>query len=150
MQATKLLRICSGLGEKMAVWQVTISLVKKEGVFSYSMSELWNSISELIEYFPEEKSWCDSIRQFGKLDSTCIEIDTECEEITLRIDLRSITQGQLDAIIGFSNSNELKISYEEQIYEPTLGNFVQIIKASNAFRFLNNPKGFLRSIRNKQ
>jgi len=130
----------------MAIWQVSVFLVKKEKIYSCSEINLWNMLDELIKIFPEEKSWCDSIRQFGKLDSTCMEIDVEDEEILLRIDLRNITKEQLEIIMRFADSNGLKIKYENKVEEPTLSNFVNIFKASDAHRFLDNPEGYLKAI----
>lgn len=130
----------------MAIWQVSVFLVKKEKKYNSSGINLWNTLDELIEIFPEEKSWCDSIRQFGRLDSTCMEIDIEDEEILLRIDLRNITKEQLEIIIRFADSNGLKIKHENKVEEPTFRNLINIFKTSDAYRFLNNPERYLKSI----
>ena len=130
----------------MAIWQVSVFLVKKEKKNNSLGIELWNEIDKLNETFPEEKSWCDSIKQFGKLDSTCMEIDTEDEEILLRIDLRNITKEQLEIIIQFAKSNDLKIRHENKIEELSISNLINIFKTSDAYRFLNNPERYLESI----
>lgn len=127
----------------MAIWQVSIVLIKTEKSFSGMENNQWNSLDELIAYFPEEKSWCSSTRQFGKLDSTCLEIDLETEEILLRIDLKSITRDQLETIIRFTDSNELKIKYKNKIENPTFDIFISILKESAAYRFINDPEIFL-------
>ena len=130
----------------MAIWQVSMLLIKKENIPSCLGENLWNSLNELIAFFPEEKSWCKSIRQFGKLDSTCMEIDLEEEEILLRIDLRNITQKQLEVIIRFADANELKIKYKNRVEDPTLSNFIDIFKLSDARRFINDPEGYLMQL----
>jgi len=75
-----------------------------------------------------------------------MEIDIEDEEILLRIDLRNITKEQLEIIIRFADSNGLKIKYENKVEEPTLRNLINIFKTSDAYRFLNNPERYLKSI----
>lgn len=130
----------------MAIWQVSVFLVKKEKKNNSMGIELWNVLDKLNETFPEEKSWCDSIRQFGKLDSTCMEIDIEDAEILLRIDLRNITKEQLEIIIQFAKSNDLKIRHENKIKEPSISNLIDIFKTSDAYRFLNDPERYLESI----
>ena len=130
----------------MAIWQVSIILVRKEKTEKYLDANLWKIPEELMKFFPEEKSWSHSIRQYGDLDSTCIEIYTEDDEISLRIDLTNITKEQLDVIIEFAVSNDLKIKNENQIIEPTISNFISIMKDSNAYRFINNPEGYLKTI----
>ena len=130
----------------MAIWQVSVFLVKKEKKNNSLGIELWNEIDKLNETFPEEKSWCDSIKQFGKLDSTCMEIDTEDEEILLRVDLRNITKEQLEIIIQFAKSNDLKIRHENKIEELSISNLINIFKTSDAYRFLNNPERYIESI----
>ncbi len=130
----------------MAIWQVSIILVRNEKTKKYLDANLWKISEELMKFFPEEKSWSDSIRQYGDIDSTCIEIYAESDEISLRIDLTNISKEQLDVIIEFAVSNDLKIKNENQIIEPTISNFISIMKDSNAYRFINNPEGYLKTI----
>ena len=131
-------------GEKMAIWQVSIILVRKEKTKKYLDANLWIIPEEFMKFFPEEKSWSHSIRQYGDLDSTCIEIYAEDDELSLRIDLRNITKEQLEIINKFAVSNELKIKYKSEVIEPTLSNFINIIKESNAYQFMVNPKEYLK------
>lgn len=133
-------------GENMAIWQVPILLTRKENTENYLDNNLCNFLDELQNFFPEEKSWCHSIIQYGKLDSTCIEIDIEDDVIIVRIDLRNITKEQLEIIIKFAVSNELKIKYKSEAMEPNISNFIKILKTSDAYRFLDNPEKYLKSI----
>lgn len=127
----------------MAIWQVSISLIKTDDFSGYKGREQLNGLNELSVCFPEEKSWCKSIIQFGKLDSTCIEIYIGENVISLRVDLRSVTQQQLETIIRFAISNELKIKYQNITKEPSFVNFIEIFISSDAYRFVNNPTAFL-------
>ena len=130
----------------MAIWQATFELIKEKNILDCSKKEIWKIVNELIVFLPEEKSWCDSIRQFGKLDSTCIQMDFENGEIFLRIDLRNITKKQLDMLVNFAESNALKIKHENTIEEPTIRNFVEILKSTEAYRFVRNPQVYLEAI----
>ena len=57
----------------MAIWQVAISLINKKGTLNFLTENFRNSLNELELFLPEEKSWCKSIKQYGKLDSTFME-----------------------------------------------------------------------------
>ena len=88
----------------MAIWQVPIFLVKEETMLKCSEKYFVESLEKIKKILPEEKSWSESIKQFGNIDSTCLELfydDLGEDEIKLRLDLRSITKEHLDAIIEF-------------------------------------------------
>jgi len=137
----------------MAIWQVSFLLVKRNGVLRCSDQNLLNSLEKLNAVFPEEKSWCENARQFGALESTCIQIfvsdNEEDDEINLRIDLRNITKVQIQNICDFVNENELQIEYENKLYEATMNNFVEILSRSDVYRFVRNPFGFFEEISEK-
>lgn len=129
----------------MAIWQVPIYLIKKSGILNCSDKQFLKSLDTIREIFPEEKSWCKSIKQFGSIDSTCLEIiydDLEEDEIRLRLDLRNITKEHLKILLKFINKNEFKLHYEDEVYEATMTNFKEIIENSIAYKFVCNPKGF--------
>lgn len=111
-----------------------------------------NSLHELSVSFPEEKSWCLSMKQFGKIDSTCLEIsfndDFVVEEILLRIDLRCISEFELQKICDFAHANFLKVEFQGSLCDATIKNFMNILKKSNASRFIRNPEGYFREISN--
>ena len=132
----------------MAIWQVPIFLVKKENMLKCSEKHFVESLDKIKKILLEEKSWSKSIKQFGSIDSTCLEISYNDEdEIILRLDLRSITKEHLETIIEFANENELDLSYENELYEATLTRFKEIIEKSVAYRFVNNPGGFLGDLK---
>lgn len=136
----------------MAIWQVAFSLVNEEMNFKYFEPKFLSSVEKLKETFPEEKSWSESIKQFGSLDSTCIEIgfldDVVVDNISLRIDLRNISQHQLQALCDFAKYTDLFLQYEDKLYDATIDNFISIFKKSNAYKFLTNPIKYLKQIPN--
>lgn len=130
----------------MAIWQVPINITGNEN----GLTNTLNYPAELFNVLPEENSWCKSIRQFGHLDSTCLEIDADENDILLRLDLRSVTKDQLKVIIEFVCVNEMKFKYKTETYDPSLDNLIFIIKESDSYRFLNDPNGFLETLNNEQ
>lgn len=131
----------------MAIWQVPISLISQKST-KKSKTVFFNSINALSEVLPEEKSWCTSIKQYGNIDSTCLEIyfGNSVPEVELRIDLRSITKEELSAIIDFANKNSYKAKYSDEILEPTLENFIKILSESDANQFVSNPHKYLKEL----
>ena len=130
----------------MAIWQVTMALTKEDESLCYQEKNFLDSLNDLNMFFPEKNSWCESIRQFGDLDSTCMEIDYKQVELSLRIDLRNITKEQLEAIIKFAISNGLKVKYNNMVVSPSFESFVNIIKSSNAYKFINDPNKYLETL----
>ena len=57
----------------MAIWQVNLNFkIQKE--LNFFDTDFNNSLHALSNVLPETTSWSDSIKQYGLLDSTCIEI----------------------------------------------------------------------------
>lgn len=128
----------------MAIWQVPFYFVWDED--QHLEVDTLKALNELAAAFPEEKHWCAKVRQFGKLDSTCLEFCFVDGWVSLRIDLRSITKKELELLVRFAKVNDLKVEYENEIYESTFDNFVAIFKESDSYRFLNNPNDYLDSL----
>ena len=131
----------------MAIWQVALNLVKKDDYIDFSSPTFESSLKIIDDIFPATKSWCKTIMQYGSLDSTCLEIDTDDNEaISLRVDLRSISKDQLQTLCSFAKENDLFIKYNDTIYECSFDIFLSIFKESNANRFLLDPEAFLNEI----
>lgn len=133
----------------MAIWQVHLYLINPNGKIHLSSNTFIDSLKKFEKEFPEEKSWCESIKQYGSLDSTCMEIyfdENSADEISLRIDVRSITEYQLQVIIKFNESNGFIIRHDDMFYDSSINNLVAIIKGSKAVRFIMNPQGFLEKL----
>lgn len=128
----------------MAIWQVALYLTSKKHI-DISNPAFESSLKKLEMFFTETKSWCKNIKQYGELDSTCIEIDIDsCDDISVRIDLRSISKNQLTAILDFALDNDLCIKYNDNIYETCMESFVSIFRESDANKFLLCPEKFLK------
>ena len=119
----------------MAIWQLAIRLKcgkKKAESLDFR---------RFAELFPEEKSWCSGARQFGSIESTCLELFAG-EEPRLRLDLRSLTREQLNGIVAFATENGLKLKQKGKLYEPSYESFTTLIKVSDAYRFVSSPEKF--------
>ena len=148
----------------MAIWQVDFMIVKKE-VSEENISEninkiiVWKnsevkkqSIDNISSTLLYEKSWCDEIEQYGKIDGTCIKIlhiDDSTVEISCRLDLREITIDVIKVIIEFIKINEGVILVDNMFYNPTTDNMKYIIEASSAYKFCKNPYKFLDGLTNR-
>ena len=131
----------------MAIWQVALHYVKNGDNIDYSSSAFLSSFKKIEEFFPETKSWSKTIKQYGELDSTCIEMDIdESDEISIRIDLRSISKEQLQALVDFAVANGLLIKYNDLLYEPSMDIFTTLFRESNANKFILNPENFFEEL----
>ena len=132
----------------MAIWQVPIRFA-----FAQGGEVLWAKLAgtaELSAILPEEKSWSQKIKQYGRLDSTCLEFYCDegvVEEISARLDLRSITKQQVEGICAFAAANGLEILCEGKTYAPCRESFRMIVEDSDAHRFLADPEGFLSALK---
>jgi hypothetical protein len=144
----------------MALWQLEIMMVPREKVRidtdidNIDISNLWmgykiksESIDELENTLKRTKSWSEDIIQLGELSANVIEIfysQKNIEDITCRLDLRSIDVKILDVMLRFVDVNNLAIIVEKKVYlEPSRETLLEIIRESNAYKFIKNPQGFL-------
>ena len=135
----------------MAIWQVAFHFIFEKTLRFYD-PVFQDSLLEFQQEFPEESSWSNTIRQYGKLDSTCMEIDVDSHgeviSICSRINLSCISKQQLELICHFAENNEFLIEYNDTLYEPTFANFLEICKMSPAYRFLKDPVKYLEGMNN--
>jgi hypothetical protein len=133
-------------GANMAIWQVSISLISDPKI-NYHDDVFVNALAVFSRTFPQVKSWSERNLQFGNLDSTCLEIFKTDEEIyddiSLRIDLRTLNMLELNEIYRFVQINGFELKCDRMVYKPTMKNLLYIIKNSNAYRFAKNPLNFL-------
>lgn len=134
----------------MAIWQVNLNFkIQKE--LDFFNTDFNNSIQALSNVLPETTSWSDSIKQYGLLDSTCIEIlldkNNHVEEITLRLDLINFSLYELECLCEFAIYNNFLMEYENELYTVNKNNFIKIIQKSDALKFLENPQEFLNSLK---
>ena len=134
----------------MATWQMYLSLERrcKEKLLSNTVFN--QTVKEICAHFPEEKSWCKHIRQYGRIDSTCIEISSYdgifIDEITVRIDLRECTLPQIKCICTFATSNNLVFAQDNVIYDATVDTLLLLARNSSAYKFVEDPQKFLEQI----
>ena len=99
----------------MSIWQFHFQLIPiREEYFSPSILSDCNSTEILSKEFPREKSWSENWCLFGNIDETCVKIyrkNSVIEDISVRIDMRSITKSQLSCIIEFATVNQLQMLY---------------------------------------
>ena len=108
------------------------------------------SLEKISEFFQPTKSWSDNIRQYGNLDETCIELLYENDiliEISVRLDLRKLSQEIFSAVIDFVRVNKaLILTQQGVILRPSEEDVIIEMKKSDAFSFINNPQDFLYSL----
>ena len=107
------------------------------------------STSILTSELPATVSWNEEDKLFGDLDATCVEIvfyHSAIDEISVRLDIRSLFQKQLNAIIEFARFNNLQILYNEKTIPATADNVCTMIRQCDALRFLKNPQQFLKEL----
>ena len=135
----------------MAIWQVSFVFVHKNGKIDYNEKHLLGTLEAIETILPQRKSWHKSIKQYGDLDSTCLEFflnnEDVIEEVALRIDIRCITHDQLSLICCFARENNFLIKYGEDLFDPTVEKFIDIIKFSDAKRYIDDPMKFLKELK---
>ena len=134
----------------MAIWQLHFQLIPINGK-EYDQNILLSdaSTSILTAELPATASWNEEDKLFGDLDTTCVEIafyHSVIDEISVRLDIRSLSQKQLNAIIEFARFNNLQILYNEKTISATADNVCTMIRQCDALRFLKNPQQFLKEL----
>ena len=136
----------------MAIWQVDFYFVfNNTSDIPYAVLAE-DSFIKLLSVFPIGKSWNKDLIVYGELESTCLCVwkDSNNVEISCRLDVSSIKLQEINAIINFADTNGLMLFCNEQTISPTLDNIRKIIVDSSAYRFVKNPESFLNEINNKQ
>lgn len=134
----------------MALWQVEFYAIDKERTLENDIDDilLWKKnlspiLAENVSFLPRENSWDNTIVQFGRNDETCIEIikdsNNMIQEISIRLDLRTISLELIEHIVDYLNELDCNIYYDGRIYTISKKTLKSIIVASNAYRFCKNP-----------
>jgi len=134
----------------MAIWQLSFQLIPIDGSHYDEHTLLSNkSTAILSEELPPNVGWCTEDKVFGCLDTTCVEIcfiDSAIDEISVRLDISSLRTKQINSIVNFAIANHLQILYNEKKLSVSMENICSIIRDSDAFHYLNNPKQFLTQL----
>lgn len=132
----------------MAIYQCEFRLTDKNG--DVPSKELF--YGKLQAVLAQSRSWCLENLIYGSLDKTCVEVfyfDNKVDEITVKIDISTITKKQIDAIIDFINDNELCIKDGNKLIVANYLSIIDLIKNSAAMKFLNSPIEFLEECSKK-
>lgn len=154
----------------MAIWQYSTHLVsneellqnrsnlpksiteeERERLVGWQASSSFKIVDEIVsKYLAKKKSWSNEIEQWGEEDSHCIQLYRNggtFSEIFIRLDLRYLNKNFLDLIIKLSEElNASSLNDDGHIIELNLSNLRSEITSSDAFRFVKDPKGFLKDI----
>jgi hypothetical protein len=144
----------------MATWQYDIQLVPRSAVSAPEAigAEGWNQehsaasvrvVADLAKLLPEMRSWHESMRTWGTEDGDRIDIWFENERVSdvlVRIDVRRVSMDFLHQILDVVERNDLVIQTEGGAVVPDVGGLLEGIKASDAFRFVQNPGAFMEEL----
>ena len=155
----------------MAIWQFSFVMVPEEKIANILGSNIegsmtkhneelmsWKgycikegSLVEISKVLAPTKSWADNIKQYGVIDESCLELyyeEDEVIEISVRLDLRSLSKDILEAIVSFIKVNKGMISTKNgNLIKPTVDDILSVIKTTDAYRFVKEPEEFVRSIK---
>lgn len=144
----------------MAIWQFECMIIpnnrKKMDYVDIDKYISWNglkipkdSFEFLSKQLPMEEGWTKDIRQYGNIDSTCIEIymtENDVDEIRIRFDLRNISMSLLENIVTFINNINGAIYLNGNTIEVNMQSIIELIKDSDATIFCNDPLDFLKKL----
>lgn len=139
----------------MAIWQFYCNIIPaKENIDKLSYDDIisWEGIScPMIStnFLQREKSWSANIVQYGKTDETCIEFiyqEDKMEEISCRLDLRTLSKNDLIQIIKYVQDIKACFLVENKVYLPRLEIMIEVMKQSRANQYCKNPLNYFLSI----
>lgn len=150
----------------MAVWQFDLKILPVDKVLNKykklptkvsweTCDEVFNwkdcrvskkSLMSLENILSPQKSWSKNIKQYGNTDETCVKLFFENNsllEVSVRLDIRSVTKKMLFAIVYFAEENHgVFVSEEEDLIEPSLEFILKALKSSKAYLFVEAPDKF--------
>ena len=141
----------------MAIWQFKCMVIPSENAkMDISSEDILSWRTELLKTFmeniekilPLEKNWSKDIEQYGKIDETCIEIlhEKNMAEVSIRLDLRSLSKKDFETIISIISEAKGQILYQEKLYQPDFNEIIRLTKESDAARFCKNPTEYFKSL----
>ena len=142
----------------MALWQFDFLIVPSGRAETMDEDNLisWKGINislDILNYLnsilERKNSWSQKIQQFGKKDSTSIELyyDNDLiDEISCQLDLRNLSKRLLQDILEFIKQIGGNIYYNKNIYRPDFNTIVNLMKSSDAARFCNDPQKYFKEL----
>ncbi len=138
----------------MAIWQFQCNIIPTRlNIDGVSRDEIisWKGVSNPpheLKFLKQEESWSKDLIQYGKSDETCIEfmyIDNILDEISCRLDLRSLTKTNLISLIEYVQEIGAMFLVGDKIYSPKIEDMLEIMKKSRANQFCKNPVEYILS-----
>lgn len=141
----------------MALWQFDFNIVPSgrcaivenlsiEDILSWKQEDI-SSVE--INFLEKETSWTKDIVQYGKEDETCIQFlyeDEILEEISCRLDLRSLSKKMLKEILEYVEKIGGMIFLEGKIYSPTPEEIIELMKNSKANKSCQNSIDYFEEL----
>ena len=130
----------------MAIWQVEFNLNDSSNAQKTILSE--ESLIKLRSVLPTGKSWHNDLVVYGELESTCVCVwkDSDRVEISCRIDVSSLEEDVINALVDFAKANNLTFVYNQKAVDTSSNSIKVILTNSPAYKFLKNPNSFFDSI----
>ena len=129
----------------MATWQADFRLISPTGTLSSDYRARLDSI------LTRGRSWSEEIEQWGTEDGHRIDVSSDeagSVDILARFDMRAPSAEVVERFLGFVRAEGLQISDAFGRPVPAeLEEFTQALRDSPAFRFVEDPHGFLRRLR---
>ena len=150
----------------MALWQFTIRIVPKKTFIetqgsipskvsyeefidlpTWEINKYEAQLSHLLSnYFSKDESQAEFRTSWGKSDETTFLLsrdENNIGDLTVRLDLRSLTQDLLKVVEEVGNLLDAVLVTElGSVIDPKIKIILEEMKASKAFRFVSDPRGF--------
>ena len=135
----------------MAVWQFEFYVIP-DGKRNIAQEDIlsWkerNLKPFEVPFLEAKEGWTKKMILYGESDQTCIELwykEDVVDEILCRLDLRTISEGELKQIVDLIKQVGGNIFYCNNIYAPSAENLLLLIKNSAAYRFCQNPRKYIK------
>lgn len=139
----------------MALWQLSFQIVDREHINFRNEEEMyvWNKqrvITANMYYSLEKamkvgKTWTEKLLVLGNLEDTAVEIFTVGEntvEISCKYSVIQYDEECTKLILSYISEIDGMILYMNQFYEPKLDVFINLIKTSEAAKFVTQQENY--------
>jgi hypothetical protein len=154
----------------MALWQYDIHLLPKQRVHqllgsiphqldreTLDSANWWNSVatvedceSTLSRFTQRRQTWDSTLSAWGSEDGNRIDlylVDGAVAECFARLDVRSFDEDFLEGVLGFARRFDcLLVTPRLTLINPTQEALWQELRRSDAWRYVEDPESFLRSL----
>ena len=155
----------------MALWQFDIKLLPAESVMrryqavplviskaDFDEERWWkgtptsqNLEAEFSKMLPPAQSWTDKLKVWGHDEGDRIDLwshdGTTISGLYVRIDVRDISKVFLANVLTLARRHSWLLRTEDgKLFQPSFAQLLSAIHASDSFRFVEDPKGFLEAL----